>query len=244
VTDENRKLLLVNAAFSRMTGWSAEELAGEQVPYRYWPEEERSSIREASEQTLRGEAPPEGFELRFCRKDGTRFDVLVKAAPLLESDGKSLGWLGAVADITSIQRTRRELEVVNERLQIAQDVGEFGIWDWDPVKNILHWDRKSFALFGHPEAIDAQAVWRQVHSEAEQERLTGQLNRLIAAGGSRGQDLIHARWPDGTRHDIASNYVILRDQSGRATRVLGLNHDVTAEPEKERDWRRRLGRGE
>ena len=244
VTDENGKLLLVNAAFSRMTGWSAEELAGEQVPYRYWPEEERSSIREAYEQTLRGEAPPEGFELRFCRKDGTRFDVLVKAAPLLESDGKSLGWLGAVADITSIQRTRRELEVVNERLQIAQDVAEFGIWDWDPVKNILHWDRKSFALFGHPEAIDAQAVWRQVHSEAEQERLTGELNRLIAAGGSRGRDLIHARWPDGTQHNIASNYVILRDQSGRATRVLGLNHDVTAEPEEERDWRSRLGRGE
>ena len=165
-------------------------------------------------------------------------------APLLESDGRSLGWLGAVTDITSIQHIRRDLLATNERLRIAQDVAEFGIWDWDPVKNILHWDRKSFALFGHPEAIDAQAVWRQVHSEAEQERLTGELHRLIAAGGSRGRDFIHARWPDGTRHDIASNYVILRDQSGRATRVLGLNHDVTGEPEKARDWRSRLGRGE
>ena len=244
VIDENGKCLLVNPAFCEMTGWPAEELTGQPAPYCYWPEEERPAIREAFERTLRGEAATDGMEFRFCRKNGTRFDVLVKVAPLLESDGRSLGWLGAVTDITSIQHIRRDLLATNERLRIAQDVAEFGIWDWDPVKNILHWDRKSFALFGHPEAIDAQAVWRQVHSEAEQERLTGELHRLIAAGGSRGRDFIHARWPDGTRHDIASNYVILRDQSGRGTRVLGLNHDVTGEPEKERDWRSRLGLGE
>ena len=244
VIDENGKCLLVNPAFCEMTGWPAEELTGQPAPYCYWPEEERPAIREAFERTLRGEAAPDGMELRFCRKNGTRFDVLIKVAPLLDNEDRPLGWLGTVTDITSIQHIRRDLLATNERLRIAQDVAEFGIWDWDPVKNILHWDRKSFALFGHPEATDAQAVWLQVHSEAEQERLTGELNRLIAAGGSRGRDLIHARWPDGTRHDIASNYVILRDQSGRATRVLGLNHDVTGEPEKARDWRRRLGRGE
>ncbi len=244
VIDENGKCLLVNPAFCEMTGWPAEELTGQPAPYCYWPEEERPAIREAFERTLRGEAAPDGMELRFCRKNGTRFDVLIKVAPLLDNEDRPLGWLGAVTDITSIQHIRRDLLATNERLSIAQDVAEFGIWDWDPVKNILHWDRKSFALFGHPEATDAQAVWRQVHSEAEQERLTGELNRLIAAGGSRGRDLIHARWPDGTQHDIASTYVILRDQSGRATRVLGLNHDVTAEPEKARDWRSRLGRGE
>jgi PAS domain S-box-containing protein len=244
VVDENGKCLLVNPAFCKMTGWPAEELTGQPAPYCYWPEEERPAIREAFERTLRGEAAPDGMELRFCRKNGTRFDVLIKVAPLLDNEDRPLGWLGAVADITSIQHIRRDLLATNERLRIAQDVAEFGIWDWDPAKDTLHWDRKSFALFGHPEATDAQAVWRQVHSEAEQERLTGELNRLITAGGSRGQDLIHARWPDGTRHDIASNYVILRDQSGRATRVLGLNHDVTGEPEKARDWRSRLGRGE
>ena len=244
VIDEKGKCLLVNPAFCEMTGWPAEELTGQLAPYCYWPEEERPAIREAFERTLRGEAAPNGMELRFCRKNGTRFDVLIKVAPLLDNEDRPLGWLGAVADITSIQHIRRDLLATNERLRIAQDVAEFGIWDWDPAKDTLHWDRKSFALFGHPEATDAQAVWRQVHSEAEQERLTGELNRLIAAGGSRGQDLIHARWPDGTRHDIASNYVILRDQSGRATRVLGLNHDVTGEPEKARDWRSRLGRGE
>ena len=235
VIDENGKCLLVNPAFCEMTGWPAEELTGRPAPYCYWPEEERPAIRMAFEQTLRGQAAPEGMELRFCRKDGSRFDVLVKVAPLLDNEDRPLGWLGAVTDITSIQHIRRELEAVNERLQIAQNVAEFGIWDWDPVKDTLHWDRRSFALFGHPEATDARAVWSQVHSEADQKHLTGQLIRLIAAGGSRGRDLIHARWPDGTVHDITSTYFILRDPSGRATRVLGINHEATGEPGEDRD---------
>ena len=237
VIDENGKCLLVNPAFCEMTGWPAEELTGQPAPYCYWPEEERPAIREAFERTLRGEAATDGMEFRFCRKNGTRFDVLVKVAPLLESDGRSLGWLGAVTDITSIQHIRRDLLATNERLRIAQDVAEFGIWDWDPVKNILHWDRNSFALFGHPEAIDAQAVWRQVHSEAEQERLTYGINRLIAAGLTSGQDLIRARWPDGTVHAISSTYLVMRDPSGRATRVLGVNRDITAELMEKRDLR-------
>lgn len=237
LSDEKGKNVLVNPAFCKMTGWSADELIGQSAPYCYGPEEENPAIRGTFERTMRGEAAPEGLELRFGRKDGTRFDVLLKVAPLCDDDDRPLGWLGAVTDITPMQRTRRELQATNERLRIAQEVAGFGIWDWDPVKDILHWDRQSFALFGHPDATDPQTVWKKVHSEAQQERLTYLINRLITAGATSGQDLFSVRWPDATAHDISSTYVILRDQSGRTTRVLGINRDVTAELEEERDLR-------
>lgn len=235
VSDSKGKNLLVNPAFCEMTGWSAEELVGATAPYPYWPEEEIPAINKAFESAITGNAPPQGFELKFRRKDGSRFDVLVKVAPLLDVDDKQLGWLGAVTDITAIQQTRRELLTTNERLRIAQDVAEFGIWDWDPVKDTLHWDRQSFALFGHPDATDPKEVWAKVHSEEEQERLTYKLKRLIAGRGTTGQDRILARWPDGTVHDILSTYVILRDETGRGTRVVGINRDITTELEEERE---------
>ena len=237
VSDEQGKNLLVNPAFCEMTGWAAEELVGATAPYPYWPEEEIPNIRRAFEAALAGETPAQGYELRFRRKDGSRFDVLVKVAPLLESNDMQLGWLGAVTDISAIQQTRRELQTTNERLRIAQDVAEFGIWDWDPIRDTLHWDRQSFALFGFPDATNPQEVWSKIHSEEEQERLTYELKRLIATGGTSGQDRIRARWPDGTVHDILSTYVILRDETGRGTRVLGINRDVTAEVEEERELR-------
>jgi PAS domain S-box-containing protein len=237
VSDDRGRILLVNPAFSQMTGWSPEELIGATAPYPYWPEEEMAAINAAFEQAIRGETPPQGFELKFRRKDGTRFDVLVKVAPLLDVDDKQLGWLGAVTDITAIQQTRRDLLATNERLRIAQAVAEFGIWDWDPIDDTLQWDRQSFAIFGHPAATDPQEVWGKIHSREEQERLTYVLRRLIAAGATSGQDRIRAKWADGTIHEILSTYTILRDENGRATRVLGINRDVTAEVEEERQLR-------
>jgi PAS domain-containing protein len=127
------------------------------------------------------------------------------------------------------------LKATNERLRIAQDVIEFGIWDWDPVADTLFWDRNSFSMFGHPNATDPQEVWGKIHSEEEQVRLTYDLKRLINAGGRSGQDRIRAKWPDGSFHEILSTYVIVRNESGRAVRVLGVNRDVTTELEEERE---------
>jgi len=235
VSDNKGKNLLVNPAFCQMTGWAEKELLGVTAPYPYWPEEEIPAINKAFELAIAGQTPPAGFELKFCRKNGERFDVLVKVAPLLDSTEKHLGWLGAVTDISALQSARRELQATNERLRIAQEVAAFGIWDWDPVKDTLHWDRQSFALFGYPAATDPKEVWSKIHGEEEQERLTYELKRLIAGGGTTGQDRIRARWPDGTVHDILSTYVILRDEIGRGTRVVGINRDITAELEEERE---------
>ena len=235
VSDEKGRNLLVNPAFCAMTGWSEQELIGITAPYPYWPEEEIPSINKAFELAIAGKTPPAGFELKFCRKNGERFDVLVKVAPLLDNADKQLGWLGAVTDISAIQNTRRELLASNERLRIAQDVIEFGIWDWDPVADTLFWDRASFDMFGQPDATDPRAVWKVIHSEEEQERLTYELKRLIAAGGHSGQDRLRARWSDGSVHEILSTYVIIRDAKGKAVRVLGVNRDVTAETEEEQE---------
>lgn len=237
VADDKGRNLLVNPAFCAMTGWSTEELVGVSAPYPYWPEEELPAIRAAFAQALQGRTPRNGFELRFRRKDDSRFDVLVNVAPLLDNDDRHLGWLGAVTDISAIQQTRRDLQTANERLRIAQDVAGIGIWDWDPVNDTLHWDRQSFGIFGHPEGTDPRAIWEKIQSEGERERLTYELRRLIETGGASGQDLIRAQWPDGTVHDILSTYSIMRDDSGRAVRVLGINRDITTELEEERELR-------
>lgn len=227
----------VNEAYGRMLGYSQAEIMAMVTPCPFWPETEREKIEQAFALHLAGKTPPEGFNLRFQHKDGHLVDVLITAAPVYDAHGEQIGVLSALTDITALQESRRRLHATNERLQIAQDVAEFGIWDWDPVGDTLHWDRQSFAIFGHPDATNAEEVWREVHSEEEQERLTYGLQRLIATGGTSGQDRIRARWPDGTLHDILSTYVILRDEKGRATRVVGINRDVTGELEEERELR-------
>jgi PAS domain S-box-containing protein len=236
VRDMSGRTRSANPAFTAMVGFTEEELINAAPPAEpYWPEKDHQAISAALASALEGRSPKEGFQLVFRRKDGSLFDALVSVAPLLGEDGKPQAILGAVTDISAIQQTRRELQATNERLRIAQDVAEFGIWDWNPVKDTLHWDRQSFALFGYPDATDPKEVWVKAHSEEEQERLTYELKRLIANGGTSGQDRLRVQWPDGSIHDILSTYVITHDEEGRNTRVVGINRDVTCELEEERE---------
>ena len=229
--------LSVNDAYCRMVGYTHEEIMAMLPPYPLWPEEDREKIQEAFDLHLKGEAPPGGFQLRFRRKDGSLIDVLISVSNLRGKDGDPIGVLSSLADITPLKDAERRLAITNERLQIAQDVAAFGIWDWDPAADTLYWDANSFAMFGHPEATDAKAVWRKVHSEEERERLTFGLRRLIESGGDSGQDTLSVQWPDGSRHEILSTYVIIRAQDGRATRVIGVNRDTTTEIEAARELR-------
>jgi PAS domain S-box-containing protein len=224
-----------NNACCQMFGYSNEEILKWKPPYPCWPDEEHENIQRAFELHLQGKTPLEGFQLRLRKKDGTLFDVIITVSPIMNADGKQTGFLSALTDVTALQDTRRELQATNKRLHIAQDVAEFGIWDWNPVKDTLHWDRQSFALFGYPDATDPKEVWVKANSEEDQERLTYELKRLIANGGTSGQDRLRVQWPDGSIHDILSTYVITHDEEGRNTRVVGINRDVTCELEEERE---------
>jgi PAS domain S-box-containing protein len=236
VRDMKGCTLSANPAFTKMVGFSEQELIAAVPPEEpYWPKDQRETIESALAQALAGTTPKEGFQFVFNRKDQTRFDALVAVAPVRDGQGLPCALLGAVTDISSILQTQRELRATNDRLRIAQDVAEFGIWDWDPVNDTLHWDRQSFALFGYPDAADPKEVWGKVHSEEEQERLTYKLKRLIAKGGTSGQDCLRVQWPDGSIHDILSTYVIFHGEAGHSTRVFGINRDVTAELEEERE---------
>ncbi len=235
--DQNGRPISINEAYCKMLGYSKEEIMAMSPPYPFWPDEERKQIEEAFALHLAGQTPPGGFTLRFLKKDGTPIDLLITAAPIHDAQGAQIGVLSVLTDITPLQEAQRQLRTANERLRIAQDVAEFGIWDWDPLNNTLHWDRQSFALFGHPDATDAHEVWSKIHSEETQEQLTYEIERLIAEGGQSGQDRIHAQWPDGTNHEVLSTYIIMRDEAGKAVRVLGVNRDITAEVEEERELR-------
>jgi PAS domain S-box-containing protein len=241
--DLEGKPIATNEAYCRMFGYSEAEILAMGPPYPLWPEAEKEKIEKAFALHLAGKSPPEGFSLRFRHKDGHLVDVLITAAPVYDADGRQIGILSALTDITPLQEAQRRLRETNERLRIAQDVAAFGIWDWDPMTDTLHWDRQSFALFGHPDATDPHEVWRKVLSEEDREQLAYELRRLIAAGGKSGEDRIRARWPDGTMHEILSTYVIVRHESGTVVRVLGVNRDITSEVEEEhalRDANERL----
>jgi PAS domain S-box-containing protein len=103
----------VNSHFCEMLDRSLEELIGKSAPFIYWSPNDFESIRHAYELIMQGKAPKTGFELKFTRKAGELFDVLVTSSELRNSVNEIIGWLTVVQDISF--RKKAENAIINSK---------------------------------------------------------------------------------------------------------------------------------
>jgi two-component system sensor histidine kinase DctS len=115
--DLDGRITYVNPAFCRMVGWSAEELVGAVPPMPYWPPEDIEHAYAIHQSVMRGDAPQDGFEIAFLRKNGERFNALIYEAPLIDADGSHTGWMASVLDITERKRAEELSRQHQDKLQ-------------------------------------------------------------------------------------------------------------------------------
>lgn len=118
--DLSGRITHVNPAFCRMVGWSAEELMAMTPPMPYWAPEEAEHIRALHDGILAGGAMShEAMELKFVRRDGQRFEVLISEAPLMDARGRHVGWMSSVLDITERKQAEELYRQQQEKLQFT-----------------------------------------------------------------------------------------------------------------------------
>jgi PAS domain S-box-containing protein len=111
--DLEGRLVFVNPAFCRMTGWSAEELLGQKLPYPFCTPGEMEAVKGAWKTILEEREEAGVFELAFRRRNGERFFVLIQVSTIKDAEGRLKGWMGLLTDIT--ERKRAEEAILAER---------------------------------------------------------------------------------------------------------------------------------
>jgi diguanylate cyclase (GGDEF)-like protein/PAS domain S-box-containing protein/putative nucleotidyltransferase with HDIG domain len=102
-------LLEISPRFVEMTGFRREELVGSRPPFPYWPEDRRPAMAAALDTLL--ETGEGEFDLEFRRRDGSRFPVILAAAPLRDAAGRITGYVETVKDVTERRRAADALRV-------------------------------------------------------------------------------------------------------------------------------------
>ncbi|WP_051710655.1 PAS domain-containing sensor histidine kinase [Andreprevotia chitinilytica] len=113
--DLHGKVIYVNRAFCDMVGYDEHELLNKIQPMPYWPPEELERCQAASDAILAGRLDPNGFSVRYMRRNGERFDVRLYASRLIDGEGNHIGWMASLYDITEIRRERQALQASHER---------------------------------------------------------------------------------------------------------------------------------
>ena len=75
---------------------------------------------------------------------------LMRVRPEKDGDDNVTGWFGVNTDIHELRNVREELQRSQERLALAQDAGQSGMFDWDIQGNRVTWNRELEAVFGLP----------------------------------------------------------------------------------------------
>ncbi len=203
-------IVFVNEAFTRTTGYSAEEAVGRNCRFLQPPDVDGATVLQIREGVRDGRAI--SVELLNQRKDGDRFWNHLFITPVNDASGNLLFFLSTQVDVTqmhqademksALQASQRELDQTNERLRQTLTVaGTGGAWDWDIPRQRFTADARFAALHGldaveAARGLPAEAFFRAIHPEDRMRirlAIAGILNgaeifskeyRLLASDGS------------------------------------------------------------
>ena len=224
--DGDWRVTYLNDRAAEMIDLDTAELLGERL-WDLFPgtvdTDGEATLREAVET---GE--PVRFEQHLERLDA---DIVVNAYPA--RDGVALYF----RDVTERKQRERRLHELSERLQLAVEGADVGVWDWNVETGEVRFDERWAGMIGYDAddlAFDLSTWEERVHPDDLDDAW-----RAIEAHFAGETDLYQSDFrmrtkSGGWRWIRDRGRVVERDEDGDPLRAVGIHIDVTDEKERER----------
>lgn len=173
-----------------------------------------------------GKPVPE-TELELVFSDGRKIQLRVSAVPLFDKNGNVRGSITAGVDVTSIKYTENALRKSEERLRLAQTLGNVGVWDWDTVTDELNFTAELEQLYGLSSGtIETYDDWCQLTHPDDLKKVETERDQKISNHEPFDLEfrIIHK---SGEPRWLSATGGAIYDENGNVLRVLGVNTDIT-----------------
>ena len=189
-------------------------------------------------------------QFRIRRHDGVYRSFQTSACPIKNDAGELLFWLGTNTDVQGLLDVKDELREANrkleerveqrtralkesyERLSLASDIADLGVWEWEPESDTVEWDERMCQLLeddGGGSGNRTLQVWLDRLHNSDRTSFRSALSGLM-------ESELHLRTvvrldfnekgADKLLEIVAGVY---REGDGGRIRVIGVARDITEE---------------
>ena len=221
--DLDGNFLSVNPVFSRLTGYSEDEiraLGGRQLV----AESSTTLIGAQFIRATRGEAV--SYEVECLARDGRRFQALITNVPIVV-DGQITGVYGIAKDITQRKHAEDRLRATQERMRLASQMARLGSWEIDVQGDRVSWSEEVCAIFGLPPGTMPRRGDGLRHYAPEYRARAHALFDACARDGTPFDEELQIIAAQERRVWVRSIGQAVRDESGAVVRVQGVLQDIS-----------------
>lgn len=221
-------IVYVNSAFERITGYSQKDMIGRPLSFILSYAEPKIDPR-AMESTLNS-----GQSLRLelvgpvTADKWTTWDV--ELLPVADAHGKYSHWVAVARDITDRRLAEKRAAINEDRFQLVSRSTADVVWEWDVITDTFVWSEAFDKLTGTPGAhleVEFDAWSRRVHPE-DRSRVVATLRQTVSSPFSQSwSDEYRFLRDDGSERTILDRGFVVRDDTGRAARMIGTMIDLT-----------------
>lgn len=187
--------------------------------------------------------PPEEFPANVVLKTGRKLSgliagfvgsgplrwVLTNAYPECDEAGKVQQVVVCFTDCTALKNAQHSLEKSEERLRLVLKGSTDASWDWDLVKDEVYYSERWWSMLGYSsgDGIDDPRPWRRLLHPDDDAMIAEYLAELLPSSRDSYSLEFRLRHRDGHYVPVLSRGYVLRDNTGKAVRISGVNTDLT-----------------
>lgn len=218
-------IIYANTAFEKMSGYTLQEVLGKSPRILQGPGTSKDTTDVIRTALQNNEVV--SVEIVNYTKSGEPYWVDMNISPVFNQVNEVSHFIAIERDITQQKESRNKLREALTRLELATRTSKIGIWEYKPQSNDLVWDVSMFELYEmNPKDFTSHVdAWEEsLHPE---DRQNAENELALAMSGDKEFDTrFRIKTPEGQiKYISAIAHTEFTD--GRATRVVGLNWDVT-----------------
>ena len=217
-TDISGRITIVNDKFCEISGYSREELLGQNHRVLKSGMHPDSFYADMWSTISAGEV----WHGTICnlKKTGEEYWVESTIVPFLDDKGKPYKYVSARTDITTLQQSQ-------ERLDRSQEFSNIGTWDWNIPTGELYWSDRIWPLFGYEKEVTEttyENFLAAVHPD-DRQRVIDAVNNCVELDVHYSIEH-RVVWQDGSEHWVQETGDVVRSKDGKALHMLGVVQDI------------------